>query len=172
MQYLPQIGFLILAIAGSYFFAKKALEIKRNIMLGKAEDLSDQPGKRWNNLILLALGQKKMFKNPLVAIMHLIIYAGFIIINLEVLEIVLDGLTGNHRLFAPILGNLYPLFINFFEWLAVGVILVCIVFLIRRNIIKLKRFIHKIQEGKSTGQKSCVEKLNHISNWIFCVHFN
>jgi len=147
MQYLPQIGFLILAIAGSYFFAKKALEIKRNIMLGKAEDLSDQPGKRWNNLILLALGQKKMFKNPLVAIMHLIIYAGFIIINLEVLEIVLDGLTGNHRLFAPILGNLYPLFINFFEWLAVGVILVCIVFLIRRNIIKLKRFIHKDLNG-------------------------
>lgn len=147
MQYLPQIGFLILAIAGSYFFAKKALEIKRNIMLGKAEDLSDQPGKRWNNLILLALGQKKMFKNPLVAIMHLIIYAGFIIINLEVLEIVLDGLTGNHRLFAPFLGNLYPLFINIFECLAVGVILVCIVFLIRRNIIKLKRFFHNDLNG-------------------------
>ena len=147
MQYLPQIGFLILAIAGSYFFAKKALEIKRNIMLGKAEDLNDQPGKRWNNLILLALGQKKMFKNPLVAIMHLIIYAGFIIINLEVLEIVLDGLTGNHRLFAPFLGNLYPLFINIFECLAVGVILVCIVFLIRRNIIKLKRFIHNDLNG-------------------------
>lgn len=147
MQYLPQIGFLILAIAGSYFFAKKALEIKRNIMLGKAEDLSDQPGKRWNNLILLAIGQKKMFKNPLVAIMHLIIYAGFIIINLEVLEIVLDGLTGNHRLFAPFLGNLYPLFINIFECFAVGVILVCIVFLIRRNIIKLKRFIHNDLNG-------------------------
>jgi len=114
---------------------------------GGNEQLNDQPAKRWRNLLLLALGQKKMFRNPLVAVMHFVIYAGFIIINLEVLEIVLDGLLGTHRLFLPLLGGLYNWLINGFEFLAVGVITVCIVFLCRRNIIKLKRFINKDLDG-------------------------
>jgi ferredoxin len=147
MQYLPQIGFFILAAIGIGLFAKKAAEIKRNIFLGKEENLNDQPSKRWSNLILLALGQKKMFKNPLVAIMHLIIYAGFIIINIEVLEIVLDGILGTHRLFLPVLGDFYSFLINFFEILAFGVIVVCIIFLARRNIIRLKRFMSKDLNG-------------------------
>src|SRR5260221_551054 len=88
-----------------------------------------------------------MFKNPLVAVMHLVIYAGFIIINLEVLEIVLDGIAGTHRLFLGTLGIVYGFLINSFEFLAVGVITVCIIFLIRRNIIKLKRFISKDLDG-------------------------
>ena len=88
-----------------------------------------------------------MFKNPLVAIMHLVIYAGFIIINLEVLEIVLDGLLGTHRLFLAPLGGLYSFLINSFEWLALGVIVVCVVFLARRNLLKLKRFIGKDLDG-------------------------
>lgn len=147
MQFIPQIGFLLLTILGIGFFTKKATEIKRNIFLGKDEDLNDQPGKRWKNLFLLALGQKKMFKNPLVAIMHLVIYAGFIIINLEVLEIVLDGLLGTHRLFLPLLGGFYSFLINFFELLAFGVIIVCVIFLARRNIIRLKRFMSKDLNG-------------------------
>jgi ferredoxin len=147
MQYLPQIGFLILAAIGIGLFTKKAGEIKRNIFLGKDEDLNDQPAKRWKNLILLALGQKKMFKNPLVAIMHLIIYAGFIIINIEVLEIVLDGILGTHRLFLPYLGSFYSFLINCFELLALGVIVVCVIFLARRNIIRLKRFMSKDLNG-------------------------
>ncbi len=147
MHYLQQIGFVVLLVAASWLFAKKIGEIRRNILLGKDEDLSDQPAKRWKNLLLLALGQKKMFKNPLVAIMHLVIYAGFIIINLEVLEIVLDGILGTHRLFLPLLGDLYNWLINGFEFLAVGVIFVCVVFLIRRNILKLKRFINKDLNG-------------------------
>lgn len=147
MEYIPQILFITLTAAGTWLFARKAGEIRRNILLGKAEDLSDQPGKRWNNVLLLALGQKKMFQNPLVALMHLVIYTGFIIINIEVLEIVLDGLLGKHRLFAPMLGDLYTWLINAFEWLAAGVIFVCIVFLCRRNIIKLKRFISKDLNG-------------------------
>lgn len=121
--------------------------MRRNIFLGKDENLSDNKNLRWKNVVLLALGQKKMFKNPLVAVMHLIIYAGFIIINAEVLEIVLDGLFGTHRLFAPMLGGLYSFLINFFEALAVGVTLVCIVFLSRRNVIKLKRFVSKDLNG-------------------------
>jgi heterodisulfide reductase subunit C len=88
-----------------------------------------------------------MFRNPLVAVMHFIIYAGFIIINIEVLEIVLDGILGTHRLFLGTLGSFYGFIINFFEILAVGVIAVCVIFLARRNIIKLKRFISKDLDG-------------------------
>src|ERR1700748_281980 len=102
MHYLQQVLFIALVSVSTWLFVKKTTEIRRNILLGKDEDLADQPAKRWKNLLLLALGQKKMFKNPLVAVMHLVIYLGFIIINLEVLEIVLDGLLGTHRLFLPI----------------------------------------------------------------------
>ncbi|MES2005305.1 MAG: (Fe-S)-binding protein [Bacteroidota bacterium] len=147
MHYLQQILFVAVTAAAVWLFARKAGEIRRNILLGKDENLNNQPAKRWRNLLLLALGQKKMFKNPLVAIMHLVIYAGFIIINLEVLEIVLDGILGTHRLFAPYLGDLYNWLINAFEFLAAGVLFVCIVFLIRRNILKLKRFISKDLNG-------------------------
>lgn len=147
MHYLPQILFLALSVVAVGLFAKKAGEIRRNILLGKDENLTDQPAKRWRNLLLLALGQKKMFHNPLVAVMHFIIYAGFIIINLEVLEIVLDGILGTHRLFAPFLGGLYNWLINAFEFLALGVLLVCVVFLSRRNLLKLKRFLSKDLNG-------------------------
>jgi heterodisulfide reductase subunit C len=123
------------------------LQIRRNIYLGKAEDLSDQSSKRWRNLLLLALGQKKMFKNKPVAVMHLIIYAGFIIINIEVLEIVMDGLLGTHRVFLGPLGDAYSFLINFFEILAIGVIVVCIAFLVRRNGMKLKRFVSNDLNG-------------------------
>lgn len=141
MEYLQQALFLLMAISGVYLFSKKVAEIRRNIFLGKSQNLSDNPATRWKNVILLALGQKKMFKNIPVAIMHFIIYAGFIIINLEVLEIVLDGILGTHRLFLPYLGVLYQWLINIFEWLAAGVVVVCIIFLARRNWIKLKRFV-------------------------------
>ncbi len=135
-----QILFVACVGFAGWLFTKNILQIRRNILLGRDEDFTDNKPLRWKNMILLALGQKKMFKNPLVAIMHLIIYAGFIIINAEVLEIVLDGILGTHRLFLPLLGSFYTFLINFFEVLAVGVIVVCVVFLIRRNVIKLKRF--------------------------------
>jgi heterodisulfide reductase subunit C len=140
MHVLQQIAFAIVAIASIYLFTKKAKELQRNILLGKDEDFTDNKPKRWRNVVLLALGQKKMFKNMPVALMHLIIYAGFIIINIEVLEIVLDGILGTHRLFAPFLGGFYNFLINSFEILAFLVLAVCIVFLVRRNIIKLQRF--------------------------------
>lgn len=147
MQYLQQIAFVLLAAAAIWFFSKKVKEIRRNILLGKDEDYSDNPSARWNNLLLLAFGQKKMFKNPLVALMHFVIYAGFVIINIEVLEIVLDGVLGTHRLFAGALGGFYTFLINSFEWLALGVIIVCVAFLARRNMIKLKRFISHDLDG-------------------------
>jgi heterodisulfide reductase subunit C len=147
MQYVQQAAFILLAGFAIWLFTKNILQIKRNILLGKDEDFTDNPGLRWKNLLLLALGQKKMFRNPLVAVMHFIIYAGFIIINVEVLEIVLDGIFGTHRLFLGSLGSFYTFIINFFELLAIGVLVVCILFLIRRNVLKIKRFISKDLAG-------------------------
>ena len=147
MQVIPQLLFILIAGFACWLFAKKAIFIRRNILLGREQNDSPDASRRWRNMLLLAIGQKKMFKNPLVAIMHLVIYAGFIIINLEVLEIVLDGLFGTHRLFLRPLGQWYSYLINGFEFLAVGVLLVCIIFLVRRNVIRLKRFNGKDLNG-------------------------
>ena len=147
MMILQQILFALCTVTAIGLFSKKIMEIRRNILLGKEEDLSGNSKKRWSNLLLLAFGQKKMFRNPLVAVMHFVIYAGFIIINVEVLEIVLDGILGTHRLFLPYIGSGYTFVINFFEILAVGVFTVCVIFLVRRSIIKLKRFISKDLNG-------------------------
>jgi heterodisulfide reductase subunit C len=142
MHFLSQILFLIAFAIAIYLFAKRISGIRRNILLGLPEDLNDQPEKRWKNLFLLALGQKKMFKNPLVAFLHFIIYAGFIIINIEVLEILIDGLFGTHRLFNSFIPSVYAYLINIFELLAAGVILVCLIFLFRRHFMHLWRFKH------------------------------
>jgi len=136
---MQQILFLILLLAAGFFFFKKAKEIYRNINLGKSENLNDNPGVRFKNMVLLALGQKKMFKKITPAILHFLVYVGFVILNIEMLEIVLDGLLGTHRLFAPYLGGVYTLLLNFFEILALSVLVCCAIFLIRRNILKLKR---------------------------------
>ena len=147
MQIIQQVLFIAIAIFAIWLFTKNIGIIRRNIFLGKEEDLSDNPSLRWKNLLLLAFGQKKMFRNPLVAVMHFIVYAGFIIINLEVMEIVLDGMLGTHRLFLNYISSLYSILINSFEILAAGVLIACAIFLIRRNIIKLKRFISKDLNG-------------------------
>ena len=147
MNYLQQAIFLLLAFFSVWLFTKNCLQIKKNIQLGRDKDFSGHTAQRWKNVLLLALGQKKMFRNLTVAILHFVIYAGFIIINIEVLEIVLDGMLGTHRLFLSSLGGLYTFLINFFEVLAAGVILVCVVFLARRNLLKLKRFISNDLDG-------------------------
>jgi ferredoxin len=147
MVTVQQILFILLAVVATWLFSKNIKKVRRNILLGHDEDYSDHPSQRWKNVLLLAFGQKKMFRNPLVAVMHFFIYAGFIIINIEVLEIVLDGIFGTHRLFARPLGYLYDFLINSFEILAVLVLLGCVIFLIRRNIIKLKRFASSDLDG-------------------------
>src|SRR6188472_2274529 len=141
MQYLQQILFILTLAIAIWLFSGKVKEISSNIRLGKDEDFSDHPGDRWKNVLLLAFGQKKMFRKPLVALLHFVIYAGFLIINIEVLEIILDGILGTHRLFAPFLGGFYTFLINFFEFFALGVIIVCIIFLLRRNVLKIRRFL-------------------------------
>ncbi len=147
MQILFQLIFIIIVIAAVFLFSKKIGEIRRNILLGRDEAINDNKNLRWKNVLLLAFGQKKMFRNPLVAVMHFIIYAGFIIINIEVLEIAIDGLLGTHRIFAKPLGFLYPWLIDAFEFLAVGVLTVCIIFLLRRNALHVKRLWMKELNG-------------------------
>ncbi len=147
MHIVQQILFILISGFSIWLFSKNISQIRKNIFLGKDETINDNPATRWKNVLLLAFGQKKMFKNPLVAVLHFFVYAGFIIINLEVLEIVLDGILGTHRLFAQPLGSLYSLLINSFEVLAFLVLVACIIFLVRRNLIKLKRFISKDLDG-------------------------
>jgi heterodisulfide reductase subunit C len=137
---IGQIVFIIILAAAIYLFAKNAGKIRRNILLGKNADRFDQPAKRWKVMAKIALGQTKMIKRPVAAVMHFFIYVGFIIINLEVLEIMIDGMFGSHRIFSKPLGSLYGLLIGGFEVLAILVLLACVVFLARRNIARLKRF--------------------------------
>ena len=125
MQLAQQILFIVLAAAATWIFIKKVSFINRNIKLGRDEELKDNPGARWRNTLLMAFGQKRMFDKPLIGIMHFLLYAGFIIINIEILEIVLDGIFGTHRLFAPYLGSFYGFVINFFEILAFSVLITC-----------------------------------------------
>ena len=141
MEFISGIVFSILSVIAFYIFAKKLLTIKRNIHLGRPVELNDQPIARWKNVFLLALGQKKMFRNIPVALLHLILYVGFIIINTELLEIIIDGIFGTHRFFKPFLGALYPILINSFEVLALLVFVACLFFLSRRNITRVKRLI-------------------------------
>jgi heterodisulfide reductase subunit C len=135
-----QLIFLVILAAAVFLFTKNAGKIRRNILLGRDTDRSDNPARRWKTMAKVALGQSKMVKRPLAAVLHLFVYVGFVIINIEVLEIMIDGLFGSHRVFSKPLGSLYGLLIGGFEILALLVLTSCIVFLARRNIVKLKRF--------------------------------
>jgi heterodisulfide reductase subunit C len=138
MQLVQQILFILLAAVAIWLFVKKAKFIRRNINLGRDEKFEPHPG-RWKNVLLMAFGQKRMFDKPLVALLHFAVYAGFIIINIEILEIILDGIFGTHRLFAPFLGSFYSFVINFFEVLAFLVLTSCVIFLLRRNLVRVRR---------------------------------
>jgi heterodisulfide reductase subunit C len=132
--------FLVCLLAGVGFFAYNVSKIIRNINLGRPENLKDNPAERWRVMSLVALGQSKMFKRPISAILHVTLYLGFIIINIEIIEIIIDGIFGTHRIFYPSLAGFYVFLIGAFEWLAISVIVACVIFLARRNILKLKRF--------------------------------
>ncbi|CAZ97880.1 (Fe-S)-binding protein [Zobellia galactanivorans] len=146
MEYFPNILFVIVLIAGIGFFARNVKRLSRNIKLGKDVDVSDDKGQRWKNMAKIALGQTKMVVRPVAGFLHIIVYVGFIIINIEVLEIVLDGILGTHRLFAP-LGSVYDVLIGSFEVLAFLVIVAVTVFWVRRNIIRVRRFIKPEMTG-------------------------
>lgn len=154
MEYLPNILFAIVLIAGIGFFAKNVLRLRRNINLGKDVDVSDNKPQRWKNMAKIALGQTKMVVRPIAGFLHVIVYVGFIIINIEVLEIIIDGLLGTHRIGLKVLNeSVYGFLIGSFEVLAILVLVAVIVFWIRRNVIKLKRFLSAEMTGwpKSDG---------------------
>lgn len=146
MSYLDNILFLIVLSIGVGYFAINVKKIIRNIKLGKDVNRTDNAGARWKNMAMIALGQSKMVKRPVAGILHIFVYIGFVIINLEVLEIIIDGIFGTHRVFA-FLGIFYDILIGSFEILAVLVLVAVVVFWLRRNIIKLKRFIHNDLKG-------------------------
>ncbi len=139
MSYLDNILFAILLIAGFGFFASSVKKIIRNINLGVDVDRKDNPKARWANMAMIALGQSKMVKRPVAGVLHIVVYLGFIIINIELLEIIIDGLFGTHRVFA-FLGTAYDILIGSFEILALLVLVAVSVFWIRRNVVRLKRF--------------------------------
>lgn len=147
MAFLPNIVFALLLITALFFFTKNILSIRRNILLGKDIERKDQSKKRWGNMARIALGQSKMVTKPIAGSLHVIVYIGFVIINIELLEIILDGLFGTHRLFAPYLGGFYNVLIASFEILAALVLVAVVLFWIRRNLIKIKRFFSSEMKG-------------------------
>jgi heterodisulfide reductase subunit C len=140
MNYFSQILFLLILGGAGFLIWKSVSRIRKNILLGKDDYRYDRIPERFRNMSLMALGQKKMFHKPIPAILHLFVYLGFLIVNIEMLEIVIDGLFGTHRSLHPVLGSLYPYVINIFEFFAVSVIVACAIFLVRRNIIHVRRF--------------------------------
>jgi heterodisulfide reductase subunit C len=146
MSYLDTILFAIILVLGFGFFIINCRKIIRNSKLGQDINRSDNPASRWKNMAMIALGQSKMVKRPVAGILHIIVYVGFVVINIELLEIIIDGLFGTHRIFS-FLGAFYDILIGSFEILAFLVLFAVIIFYSRRNIIKLKRFIHSDLKG-------------------------
>ena len=142
MSFVPNIIFAILLAAGIGFFIRNVLKLKRNIALGRESDRHDRPSERWKNMTRVALGQGKMVSRPVAGILHILVYVGFVIINIEVVEILIDGLFGTHRIFS-FAGGLYDFLIASFEILAFLVLVSVIIFWIRRMILKIPRFWNK-----------------------------
>ena len=141
MEYLPNIIFAIILVLGLGFFTKNVKKLLRNIKLGQDVDVSDNKSQRWKNMAMIALGQSKIVRRPISGFLHVIVYVGFVIINIEVLEIIIDGIFGTHRIGLKVLpDSVYGFLIGTFEVLACLVFLAVIVFWIRRNILKLARF--------------------------------
>jgi heterodisulfide reductase subunit C len=144
---ISTIVFGVLLIGGTVFFAKNVLKIRQNILLGRDLDRTDNPKERWKTMLLVAFGQKKMFQRPIPAILHFFIYAAFVITQIELIEIVVDGFSGNHRIFRPSLGGFYTFLISFIEILSVLAFVATIAFLARRNLLKIPRFTMREMVG-------------------------
>jgi heterodisulfide reductase subunit C len=148
MEYLPNIFFAVALALGFGFFAMNIRRLSRNIKLGKDANRTDKKQERFKNMMMIALGQSKMVKRPLSGFLHVIVYVGFIIINIEVLEIIIDGLFGTHRVFKGVLGNeFYGFLIGTFEILAALVFVAVVIFWLRRNVSNIKRFLSKEMKG-------------------------
>ena len=146
MEYLPNILFALALAGGIGFFVINCKKLIRNIKLGRDEDRSDNQPQRFKNMAKIALGQYKMVRRPVSGIIHVLVYLGFVIINIEVLEIIIDGLFGTHRIFS-FLGGFYDFLIATFEIFALLVLVGVIIFWIRRNVMHIKRFLNREMKG-------------------------
>ena len=162
MEYIDNILFFVALVVGFGLFFKSLKEIYRNIQLGREIDRSDQKPKRWETMARVALGQSKMTKRPIAGILHVIVYVGFVIINIELLEIIIDGIFGTHRFLAGIMGNsFYSAFTATLEILALLVIIAVVIFFIRRNFYGVRRLTMKELFGWP----------KHDANWILIIEF-
>lgn len=139
---ISQIVFILLLFIVIYVSARLYGRIWRNIHLGKNEDLQGDPRQRIRNVVLVAFGQKKMFKRMVPAFLHLFIYLAFLLTQIELIEILIDGLTGKHRVFATLLGGFYTFVIGFIEILSLLAFIATVAFILRRVVLKIPRF-HK-----------------------------
>jgi heterodisulfide reductase subunit C len=147
MNWIQLVVFGLLLIVGFGLFTKRILQIRRNILLGRDLDRTDNPSERWKTMLLVAFGQKKMFQNPIPAFLHLAIYAAFVVTQIELIEIVVDGLSGQHRIFMSALGGFYTFIISFIEILSVLAFIATIAFLARRNMLKVPRLVKSELNG-------------------------
>jgi heterodisulfide reductase subunit C len=166
MQYIPNIVFLIVLIVGIGYFSRNIGKIIRNIKLGKSVDASDNSKERWANVVRIAMGQSKMVVRPVAGLLHIIVYVGFIIINIEVVEIIIDGLFGTHRVFAS-LGGIYDYLIASFEVLALLVIVGVVVFWLRRNVQKIKRFWSSEMKGWPKNDANMILYIEFVLMLLF-----
>ncbi len=147
---IQQIAFILLMAVVGYFAFKRYSRLRKNIMIGKEVELEGNSSERWKNTFLVAFGQKKMFKNIIPAVFHFFIYAAFLMTQVELIEIIIDGIAGTHRFFAPMLGGFYTFLISFIEILSVLAFVSTIIFLARRNILKIPRFKKSEMSGWPT----------------------
>ena len=144
---ISSILFIVLSLVGFGFFAWNANKIRANILLGRAVDRTDNKAERWKTMILVALGQKKMFTRPIPALLHFALYAAFVITQIELIEIIADGVSGSHRMFRPALGGFYTFMVSFIEVLSVLAFIATFAFLSRRILIILPRLKMKEMGG-------------------------
>lgn len=155
MSFLDNILFALLLAVGIGYFTMNVKKLMRNINLGRDVNRKDHSSERWKNMIMVALGQSKMIKRPVAGVLHIIVYAGFVIINIEVIEIIIDGLFGTHRVLS-FMGSFYNVLIASFEILAVLVLVAVLIFWIRRNAIKLARFSSSDLNGASRNDANYI----------------
>ncbi|MBI2257437.1 MAG: (Fe-S)-binding protein [Flavobacteriia bacterium] len=161
------ICFVLLFIFGSFWFAKNIIQIRKNILLGREVDRKNESNKRWKNMFLVAFGQQKMFSRPIPALLHFFIYVAFIITQIELIEIIIDGLTNEHRSLQVFLGNFYTFMISFIEVLSILAFVATLSFLARRNILKLTRFHKPEMKGFPTKDANLILFMEIIL--IFCI---
>ena len=168
MQFLDNIFFALLLAAGIGYFAINVKKLIRNIKLGQDVDRSDNPSARWKNMTMVALGQSKMVKRPIAGFLHIVVYVGFVIINIEVIEIIIDGLFGTHRVLS-FMGGFYDVLIGSFEILAFLVLVAVVVFWIRRNVTKLARFTSSDLKGQPKNDANYILYFEMVLMTLFLV---